>query len=371
MMDPRIRTLAHNLVSFSCRVEPGHNVLIEQTGDCDMLVKALVEEVYAAGAYPYVWNNKIEIRRALLMACSREQLELQAQTDCAFMEKMQAYIGVRGGENAMENSDVPVEKLSLYNRYYSEPVHSRIRVPKTNWCVLRYPAPSMAQAAGMSTEAFETHYFNVCNLDYSKMDKAMDPLKALMERTDRVRITAADTDISFSIKGLPAIKCAGHMNIPDGEIYSAPVLGSINGVIHYNTPSLFEGFTFRDVRLVFRDGYIVEATCNDTARLNAILDRDKGARAVGEFAIGVNPYINEAILDTLFDEKIAGSIHFTPGMCYDECCNGNKSDIHWDLVLIQTPAYGGGEIWFDDVLVRRDGRFIPEELQALNPENLR
>lgn len=371
MMDPRMRTLAHNLINFSCKVKKGDNVLIEQTGDCDMLTKALVEETYAAEANPFVWNNKIELKRAFLMGCNKEQLVMLAESDGAFMEKMQAYIGLRGGENALENSDVPIEKLSLYNRYYNEPVHSRIRVPNTNWCVLRYPAPSMAQAAGMSTEGFEDHYFNVCNLDYSKMDRAMEPLKALMERTDKVRITAKDTDITFSIKGLPAIKCSGYLNIPDGEIFSAPRVGSINGVIHYNTPSLFEGFTFEDIRLSFKDGYITEATCNDTARINAIFDRDKGARAVGEFSIGLNPYINKPILDTLFDEKIAGSIHFTPGMCYDECDNGNKSDIHWDLVLIQTPAYGGGEIWFDDVLIRKDGRFVLPELECLNPEKLK
>ena len=372
MMDPRVETLARNLINFSCDVKKGDNVLIDQTGDCDMLVKALIEQTYQAGGNPYVWNNKIELKRALLLGCNREQLELMAETDGAFMKKMQAYIGLRGGENALENSDVPVERLSLWNRYYSEPVHSKIRVPSTKWCVLRYPLPSMAQMAGMSTEAFEAHYFNVCNLDYSKMDKAMTPLKALMEKTDKVHILGPkDTDITFSIKDLPAIKCAGHMNIPDGEIYTAPVTGSINGVIHYNTPSLFEGFTFEDIRLVFKDGYIVEATCNDTARINKIFDRDKGARAVGEFALGVNPYINAPIQDTLFDEKIAGSFHFTPGMCYDECNNGNKSDIHWDLVMIQTPAYGGGEIYFDDVLIRKDGRFVLPDLECLNPENIK
>lgn len=370
MTDPRIRTLAKNLIGFSCRVKKGDNVLVEQTGDCDMLTNALVEEIYAAGANAFAWNNIQSVRRALLMGCTKEQLMLKADIDGALMKQMQAYIGVRGGENALENSDVPVDKLTLWNRYYNEPVHSRIRVPSTNWCVLRYPSPSMAQAAGMSTEAFEDHYFKVCNLDYSKMDKAMDALKTLMEKTDKVRLTARDTDISFSIKGLPAIKCSGYLNIPDGEIFSAPLVGSINGVIHYNTPSLFEGFTYDDIRLTFKDGYIVEATCNDTERINKVFDRDKGARAVGEFSIGLNPYITKPILDTLFDEKIAGSIHFTPGMCYDECDNGNKSDIHWDLVLIQTPEYGGGEIWFDDVLIRKDGRFVLPELDCLNSENL-
>ena len=223
----------------------------------------------------------------------------------------------------------------------------------------------------MSTEAFEDFYFNVCNLDYSKMDKAMDALKVLMDKTDKVRIVARDTDISFSIKGIGAIKCAGEMNIPDGEVYTAPVRDSVNGVIRYNAPSIENGIKFEDVRLVFRNGKIVEATSNFTEKCNAIFDTDEGARYVGEFAIGVNPYVTQPMGDILFDEKICGSIHFTPGASYDDAFNGNKSAVHWDLVLIQTPEYGGGEIWFDGVLVRKDGRFVLPELQCLNPENLR
>ena len=213
-------------------------------------------------------------------------------------------------------------------------------------------------------------YFNVCNLDYGKMDKAMDPLKALMERTDKVRIVAKDTDLTFSIKGIPAVKCAGNMNIPDGEIYTAPVRDSINGRITYNIPSIENGYKYENVSLLFKNGKIIEATANNTEGVNAIFDTDEGARYVGEFAIGVNPYVTKGMGDILFDEKISGSIHFTPGNCYEDAPNGNKSAIHWDLVLVQTPEYGGGEIWFDDVLIRKDGRFVLPELECLNPENL-
>lgn len=371
MTDPRITVLAHNLVHHSCRVQAGENVLIEGIGDCGALVKALIRQVYQVGGNPFVWTTDKSIERELLLGCNEAQLKSKAAFDAAVMASMQAYIGIRGGENASETKDVPSENMNAYMRLYWTPVHGEIRVPKTKWVVLRYPTPSMAQLADRSTEAFEDYYFKVCCLDYSKMDRAMDALKALMERSDHVRLKGpADTDLSFSIKGLPAIKCAGEMNIPDGEIYTAPVRESVNGVIHYNTPSLENGFTYTDIRFVFRDGRIVEATANDTARINAQLDIDEGARYVGEFAIGVNPYITEPMKDTLFDEKIAGSIHFTPGACYDDCNNGNKSAQHWDLVMIQTPAYGGGEIYFDDVLIRKDGRFVLPELTALNPENL-
>ncbi|MDO4565026.1 MAG: aminopeptidase [Clostridia bacterium] len=371
MFDPRVVTLAKNLVNFSCKLKKGENVLIESIGGNEGLVRALIKETYNAGGQPFLWTSFKQFDRELIMNCSREQLQLRAEIDAALMAKMHAYIGVRGGSNASEMADVPSEKMNDYMKYYWTPVHGQIRVPKTKWVILRYPTPSMAQMANMSTEAFEDFYFNVCCLDYSKMDRAMDALKALMERTDKVRLLGPDdTDLTFSIKGLPAIKCAGELNIPDGEIYTAPVKNSVNGVIHYNTPSLENGFTYEDIRFVFRDGKIIEATANDTKRINEQLDIDEGARYVGEFAIGVNPYITFPMKDTLFDEKICGSIHFTPGSCYDDCNNGNKSAQHWDLVMIQTPEYGGGEIYFDDVLIRKDGRFVLPELMGLNPENL-
>ncbi|MBP5308739.1 MAG: aminopeptidase, partial [Clostridia bacterium] len=258
----------------------------------------------------------------------------------------------------------------LYDTLYGHPVHHEIRVKKTKWVVLRYPTPSMAQLSGMSTEAFEDFYFDVCTLDYSKMDRAMDALKDLLDKTDKVRLIAKDTDLSFSIKGIGSEKCSGQKNIPDGEVYSAPVKNSVNGVITYNAPSVYKGTKFENIRLEFKNGKIVKATGNNTVKLNEILDTDEGARYVGEFAIGVNPYVTKPMGDILFDEKIRGSIHFTPGCCYDDCYNGNISSVHWDLVLIMTPEYGGGEIWFDDVLIRKDGVFVPDELKPLNPENL-
>lgn len=371
MFDPRIRKLAEGLVHFSCSVQPGENVLIESIGGSDDLARALIKEVYQAGGVPYLWLGDKSLDRELLLHSTPEQLTRRANVDASLMSQMQAYIGMRGGANASELSDVPSERMNDYMKYYWTPVHGQIRVPKTKWVILRYPSPSMAQLADMSTEAFEDFYFNVCTLDYGKMDRAMDSLKALLERTDKVRLTAKDTDLTFSIKGLPAIKCAGRVNIPDGEVFTAPVRDSVNGVITYNTPSLEGGFTYTDIQFTFEHGKIVKATANDTERINKQLDIDEGARYVGEFAIGVNPYITFPMKDTLFDEKIAGSIHFTPGACYDDCDNGNKSSQHWDIVLIQTPEYGGGEIWFDDVLVRKDGRFVLPELLCLNPENLK
>ena len=366
-MDERVKTLAKNLVNYSCRVKAGDKVYINYTGpSTEDLARQLIKEVYAAGGLPFAHYINPKVQREILMNCTEEQVKLMAELAAQEMSQMDCYIGVRGSDNVSELSDVPADKMNLYETLYSTPVHHGIRVPKTRWVVLRYPNASMAQLSGTSSEAFEDFYFQVCNLDYSKMSRAMKALVELMNRTDKVRLTGRDTDLTFSIKDIPAIACDGQLNIPDGEVYTAPVRDSINGVITYNTPSLYQGFTFENVRLEFENGKIVKATANNTERLNQILDTDEGARYVGEFAIGVNPYILKPMKDILFDEKIMGSIHFTPGNCYDDAYNGNASAIHWDLVMIQREEYGGGEIYFDDRLIRRNGRFVLPELDCLN-----
>lgn len=371
-MDPRIKTLAYNLVNYSCRLQKGEKVLISCSGPYPLpLVKQLVKEAYAIGAVPFVDLQNSAVDRELLMHATKEQLALKAKRDVMLMEQMDAYIGVRGDESSTELSDVPADKQELHAKVYMQPVHHELRVPKTKWVVLRFPTPAMAQTAHQSLEAFEDFFYEVCNLDYAKMSKAMDSLVDYMNRTDKVRLVAKDTDITFSIKDIPAVKCAGACNIPDGEVYTAPVKDSINGTITYNTPSEYNSFTFENVSLTFKDGKIVDAKANDADRIQKIFDTDEGARYVGEFAIGVNPYILKPMNNILFDEKIMGSIHFTPGNCYDDAFNGNQSAIHWDLVLIQTPEYGGGEIYFDDVLIRKDGLFVVPELECLNPENLK
>lgn len=370
-MDARIEKLAYNLVNYSCKVKEGEKVYIHHIGAAtEDLARQLIKEVYKAKGLPFVHYTNVKTQREMLLNCSEEQLKLMAEVDALEMSKMDCYIGVRGADNVAELSDVPEEKMRLYETLYNTPVHHDIRVTKTRWVVLRYPNGSMAQLSNTSSEAFEDFYFQVCNLDYSKMGKAMEGLVDYMNRTDQVRLVGPDTDLTFSIKDIPAIPCAGNMNIPDGEVYTAPVRESVNGVIAYNTPSLYQGILYENIRLEFQDGKIIKATANNTERINKLLDTDEGARYVGEFAIGVNPYITKPMKDILFDEKIMGSFHFTPGNCYDEAPNGNHSTIHWDLVMIQTPEYGGGEIYFDDVLIRKDGRFVVPELLCLNPENL-
>ncbi len=372
MTDPRITKLADTLVNYSCAVQPGEKILIEAIDVPHEFTAECVRLAHEAGAHPLVMLKSVQINRALMRVATEEQWNLMADVERLQMENVQCYIGARGGLNVSELSDVPAEQQKIYESTVWKKVHIDVRVPKTRWVVLRWPSASMAQLAEMSTEAFEDFYFDVCTLDYGRMDRAMAALKKRMTAVDQVHIKGPrDTDLRFSCKGIAAVACAGKHNIPDGEVYSAPVRDSVNGVIHYNAPTMYRGETHEDIRLVFKDGKVVEATSSNTVKLNEVLDADEGARYVGEFALGVNPYIHKAMKDILFDEKIAGSIHFTPGQAYDETDNGNKSEVHWDMVMIQTPECGGGEIYFDGELIRKDGLFVADDLKALNPEALK
>lgn len=369
-MNPN-QQLAYNLINQSIKLQKGEKILIEVSDRGVELAEYLVEETYKVGGIPHVIVKNAALQRQLLLGATQEQMERMGQMESMLMKEMDAYIGFRGPENLLESIDVPAEKQALQQLYWSKPVHMEIRVPKTRWCVLRYPSPSLAQAAQMSTRGYQDFFYNVCTLDYEKMAQAVIPLKNLMEKTDNVRIVGPGTDLRFSIKGIPAIPCCGEMNIPDGEIYTAPVKDSVEGYITYSIPSIYQSIRHENVRLEFSKGKIIKAEGNHPDLLEAIFNTDEGARYIGEFAIGFNPWVTKATDDILFDEKMVGSFHFTPGNAYDDADNGNRSAVHWDLVNPQAPEFGGGEIYFDDVLIRKDGRFILKELEGLNPENLK
>src|SRR4051794_12309587 len=371
MPDPRWDTLADILINHSTRLAEGERLLIECFDlDDTTLPRLLVQKAARKGAQPLVETKDTRIIRELVRNASEEQMQAWGEYELYRMEQVDAYIALRGARNINEMADVPGEKMNLYNTHFLKPVHFEWRIKQTRWCVLRLPNASMAQQAGMSTEAFETFYFDVCNLDYPRLSRALEPLVDRMRAAREVHITGPETDLRFSIEGIPVIPCAGEMNIPDGEVFTAPVRDSVRGHVRFNTPTIYQGTSFDSVRLEFEGGRIVAADCagGDVKKLRRILATDDGASYVGEWSIGCNPRILQPMRDILFDEKIAGSFHLTPGNAYDEADNGNRSKIHWDLVQIQRPDYGGGTIAFDGVPVRVDGRFIPKELQALDPE---
>ena len=371
MKDIRLEKLANKLLTYSIDIKKDENILIEILGEEGIpLGKELIRQAEIIGAKPYFNIINYEVLRTMLNSATEEQIKLYAKHDTNRMKDMDAYIGVRASSNNAELNGISKEIMEMYNKYYTLPVHFEERVKHTKWCILRYPNYSMAQMSKMNIDEFENFYFNVCNLDYEKMSKAMDSLKKLMNETDKVHIVGEGTDLTFSIKGISAEKYVGTFNIPDGEVATAPNKTSVNGYITYNTETIYNGIVFNNIKFEFKDGKIIKATSNNTKKLNEILDTDEGARYIGEFAIGLNPYIERPIGDTLFDEKIKGSFHFTPGDSLKESDNGNHSSIHWDIVCIQRFDYGGGEIYFDDVLIRKDGLFVLDELKCLNPENL-
>jgi aminopeptidase len=368
-LDPRVTQLARNLVDYSLKVAPGELVYVDLIGmDTHPLGQELIRLATERRAVPFWSAFDDRLAKPFFERATEEQHRAFAAFHKAIMERVDAYVGVRGVENPFEQGDLTPEQKRNKQRFFMDEVHMRTRLTK-RWCVLRWPNAAMAVLARKSTGAFEDFYFRVCNLDYAAMSRAMEPLVELMQRTDRVRLIGPGTDIEFSIRGLPAIKCDGVVNIPDGEVFTAPVRDSVNGVITYNTSTVYQGVAFRDLRLEVKGGRIVAASAPENQRdLEQILDSDQGARSFGEFAIGLNPFVLEPMNDALFDEKIRGSIHLTPGNAYDECDNGNRSSVHWDLVLIQRADHGGGEMWFDGKLVRKDGRFAVPELAALDVE---
>ncbi len=373
MHDPRFDRLADVLVGHSTGVQPGEHLLVEGFDIPEEMVVAVARAVRRVGGHPHVALRSTRVVRALVEDADDAQLETWAEVDRHRIERMDCYVGIRGAHNASELAGVAEDRMQAWGRLYQRPVHFQQRVNHTRWCVLRWPSPSMAQLAGTSTEAFEQFYFDVCTMDYARMAQAVEPLVEAMTRARDVHVEGpGDTDLRFSIEGMSVRPCTGSRNIPDGECFTAPVRDSVEGTIHYNTPTIYRGESFENVRLRFERGRVVEASCDgDDAALNGILDTDEGARFVGEFAIGFNPWIERPMKDILFDEKIAGSLHFTPGQAYEDCDNGNRSEIHWDLVLVQRPEFGGGRIRFDGEVIREDGLFLPETLRDLNPDALK
>ncbi len=370
-MDPRIIKLAKNLVNYSINIKKDENVLIDCYGySAFPLVRQLIKQIYINKGVPFVSIKDSSIEREIIRNYTPKQLKLLTNYEMKRMKDMDAFIGIRAHDNVSELGDLPGEKMNAYAKGYSS-IISEERVNNTKWVVLRWPNNSMAQLANTSLESFEDYYFDICTIDYSRMSKAMDKLVSLMDKTDKVRIKGPGTDLTFSIKNIASIKAAGEYNIPDGEIFTAPVRDSVEGFITFNAPAVYQGTSYENIHFKFKKGKIIEATSNYPKRLNKVLDSDNGSRYLGEFAMGVNPYITKPIKDPLFDEKISGSIHFAAGMCYDETSNGNKSSIHWDIVLIQTPQNGGGEIYFDGVLIRKNGKFVLKQLEGLNPQNLK
>jgi aminopeptidase len=367
-MDPRIQKIAATVLHHSLKAKPGEKVMIYAEDDGDQLVEAIVDEAYASGIVPFVSLEQTAIRRAILKGATAEQLELMAKPDVTLMQEMDCHIAISAPHNSSEFSLLSQEQLALYTKHCKSQI-SRAR-SRLRWVSLTYPNHGMAQNAGMSLREFSDYYFDLMTMDYEKLEQAALPMALRMRAADKVRIVAPGTDLTVSLKGFTALVAAGEHNLPDGEIASTPERHSVNGTIAFNIPSMHNGFLFKDVCLTFKDGKLVDAKANDTERFLKEVSLDEGCRYIGEFSMGTNPYVTRPVHDTLFDEKMGGSMHMALGACYNfpGRDNGNVSSIHWDLIQSHRPEHGGGEVWLDGELVRKDGIYLPEDLRVLNPD---
>lgn len=362
----KIEKLSKTIVDYSIDVKKDERVLITYESDkCSYFVKCLISDIISHGGIPFVKYVDEEINCLLCEVTNDKRIECLVKQKQFEVDNYDSFIRIIYNRNDYEDKNINPEMLRKLGKE-TEKI-DKIRINERKWVLLNYPSELDAYKAKMTSNDFYKYALNVMTVDYRKMGEMIKPLKELMERTDKVRLVGPNTDITFSIKNIPAIPCCGEMNIPDGEIYTAPVKNSVNGTITYNTPCPYRGNVFTNVSLTFKEGKIIKATCNeDNKKLNEIFDTDAGARYVGEFSLGLNPLILNPMGDILYDEKIIGSIHFTPGMAYEDAFNGNISSIHWDMVLVQRKEYGGGEIYFDDKLIRKDGLFVLPELESLN-----
>ena len=369
-MIEKLKKLSNTIVNYSLDVKENDRILItvNEIDKTSQLLKYLIKDITKNKAIPFVRIIDNEINSLLLETTSDNRIKEIKKHSKQDIENYDTFISIKCSTNDFESSEIDEtlrKKIKIATKE-----EDKIRINERKWVLLNYPSKLDAFKANMKTDKFIEFSLDTMIIDYSKMYKDIKPLKELMDKTKKVRIIGPNTDVSFSIENIDSIPCCGKYNIPDGEIYTSPVKNSVNGIITYNTKSPYNGYIFENVSLKFKDGKIIKATSSsNNEKLNEIFNIDEGARYIGEFAIGLNPKIKYPMQDILFDEKIIGSIHFTPGQAYNDAYNGNDSSLHWDLVLIQRKEYGGGEIYFDDKLIRKDGLFVLPELKHLNYEN--
>lgn len=359
-----LQKLSFTITNYSLKLKQNEKVLITGYEECLDLILLLIKDISSLGALPFVKIKNDIINAQILKVTNEKRIEVLKKISEEEVENYDAFINIKYTTNDYEQLNVDNNIIKKLGEATLK--SNQIRINERKWVLLNYPSRLDAYKAHVDSISYKNYALEVMNIDYEEMNERIKPLKSLMEKTDMVRIISPNTDITFSIKNMPIIPCVGMSNLPDGEIYTAPIKNSVNGKITYNVKSPYQGTTFSNISFTFKDGKIIDFDSDNNDKLKQILDTDEGARYIGEFSLGLNPKITEPMGDILYDEKIIGSIHFTPGAAYQDAFNGNESSIHWDLVLIQREEYGGGEIYFDNKLIRKDGKFVLPELTHLN-----
>lgn len=364
-MDPRIDKLATLLVNHSLGVRPGWLVSVEGPAAASPLLLAVYREVLAAGGHPRIQVGLEESLPLLLENGTAEQISHLSSADMHLVEEFDARVRVLGSGNTRLLSGVDKGRFANYRKAHQpllERTMERTADGDFHWVGTLYPTAAHAQEAGMSLADYEEFVWGAGHLHlddpaayWRDLSKAHEVLVERLSRATEMRVIAPDTDLRMSVAGRTWIGCAGELNFPDGEVFTAPVEGSVEGEIRYRTPTLYNGVLVRDIRLRFEGGRVTEASAAEGEdHLHALIDMDEGARVPGEIAIGTNYGIQRHTLNILFDEKIGGTVHMALGAGYPESGSTNKSALHWDMIC---DLRQGGEIQLDGETVSRDGRF--------------
>lgn len=366
MIDERLKKMARTVLEYSLNIQPGERVLIDSTKNCSDMIKYMIEIISSRGAIPLVNLEENDIKSQLIRYGSEEQFKLMCKSKSALLENVDVYINMMSSDNCFDMSDVPSDKRALYQKYYFKPINFEIIVPKLRWITVDYPSVTSAIQFGMSTQAYEDMFFKAVNTDYKKLYEYMLPLKKVFDKGHSVKIRSKDANLDFGIRKCKSAICCGTINLPDGEIFIAPDIDTMEGFVRFNAPSRYQGSRFENTYLEFNNGKVIKAkSSNNERKLLEILDSMDGNRYVGEFALGTNPNITKLTSGILFDEKILGSFHIAMGNSHDLSDNGNKASIHWDMVHMLTKEFGGGQIYVDNELIMQDGHFVCEELKKI------
>ena len=331
-MDKRWKELADILVNYSTKVQPRERVMIAMVElEAYPLTHAVYEAAIKARAYPQVQFLSETLRHSIIKYGNQEQVSWAPEIEAYGMEWADVYFGLRGAHNLYEHADISAEVLAANQKVMGKV--STMRWEKTRWCLVRVPNEAFAQQAETGLETITDMFFDACLLDWESQAKAWQRIAQRLEQGSQVRIVGKETDLSFSVAERKWLTLDGRLNMPGGEIFTAPVNSTLNGHMYFEFPGVFGGRLMHDMRLSWKDGRLVEATASSNQDyLHKIIETDAGASQLGEFGIGVNPKLTHFCKDILIDEKIGGTVHIALGRAYPECGGKNVSAIHWDIV---------------------------------------
>jgi aminopeptidase len=353
MADPRLEQYAKLLVENCVDVQPGWQVLVGGDYLARPLLDEVARQVAQRGAYALVRVGGIGSNREWLKHAPMELVETAAPLEMQQLEQCDAFIYVEAPENTRDAVSVPQERL-LAAQAALRPALERIFRHEVPWVGCQFPTPALAQDAGMGTEEFADFLYGACLLDWDAERERMQRYADRFDAAEEVRIVGAGTDLRLSIAGRSMQVDAGGANVPGGEFFGCPVEDSAEGVIEFSEfPAVMVGRELQRIRLRFETGRVVEASADtDEGFLLETLDSDEGARRLGELGIGCNPGITRYLKNTLFDEKIDGTVHLALGNGMPDLGGENVSSIHWDIVK---DLREGGRIELDGEVVQENG----------------